>query len=156
MKRPDQGHAPVESGGVGARVRRREDERHLHGKGKFVADYVLPGMQEVAFLRSPLAHAKIRRVSKPPHAADRVVVREDMRDASDIVANASLPTYKPSAQPPLASGKVRFVGEPVAMCFANTRAEAEDTAEEIELDLVDPAVYDRFLKTPPEDSHDTT
>ena len=51
--------APVESGGVGARVRRREDERHLNGKGRFVADYTFPDMQEVAFLRSPLAHARI-------------------------------------------------------------------------------------------------
>lgn len=143
--RSDQDEAPVESGGVGARVRRREDERHLHGKGKYVADYVLPGLQEVAFLRSPLAHAQIQRISKPPRLADRIVVREDMRDVTDIVANSSLPTYKPSAQPPLASGKVRFVGEPIAMCFAKTRAEAEDVAEEIGLDLhALPAFADAF------------
>lgn len=126
---------PVESGGVGARVRRREDERHLHGKGRFVADYVLPDLQEVAFLRSPLAHATIERIGKPERFAGQVVVREDMSGAHDIVANSSLPTCKPSAHPPLASGKVRFVGEPVAMCFAATRAEAEDIAEEVELDL---------------------
>lgn len=131
----DHVEAPVESGGVGARVMRREDERHLLGKGRFVADYVLPDLQEVAFLRSPLAHAQIRRIGKPAHLADRIVVREDMHEAADIVADSSLPSYKPSAHPPLASGKVRFVGEPVAMCFARTRAEAEDIAEEIELDL---------------------
>jgi len=127
--------APIESGGVGARVRRREDERHLHGKGRFVADYTFPDLQEVAFLRSPLAHARIEHIGKPERFPGQVIVREDMHTATDIVADSSLPTYKPSAHPPLASGKVRFVGEPVAMCFASSRAEAEDIAEEVELDL---------------------
>lgn len=145
MMRSDQGESPVEDGGVGARVRRREDERHLHGKGRFVADYVLPDLQEVAFLRSPLAHAQIRRIGKPVHLAQCIVVRDDMREAADIVADSSLPSYKSSAQPPLASGKVRFVGEPVAMCFASTRAEAEDIAEAIELDLDElPALVNAF------------
>ncbi len=139
--RSDQRDAPVESGGVGARVSRREDERHLHGKGRFVADYALPDLQEVAFLRSPLAHAYIRHIGKPPTLADRIIVREDMRGATDIVADSRLPTYKSSAQPPLASGKVRFVGEPVAMCFSKTRAEAEDIAEQIELDLDELPAY---------------
>ena len=127
--------APVDTGGVGARVRRREDERHLHGKGRFVADYKFPDLQEVAFLRSPLAHAIVRRIGKPERLAAQVIVRDDMAGATDIVADSSLPSYQSSAHPPLASGKVRFVGEPVAMCFAATRAEAEDLAEEIELDL---------------------
>ncbi|ALX17204.1 carbon monoxide dehydrogenase [Burkholderia cepacia JBK9] len=127
--------APVDTGGVGARVRRREDERHLNGKGRFVADYTFPDLQEVAFLRSPLAHAIVRRIGKPERYAAQVIVRDDMAGATDIVADSSLPSYRSSAHPPLASGKVRFVGEPVAMCFAATRAEAEDIAEEIELDL---------------------
>lgn len=126
---------PTEDGGVGARVRRREDERHLHGKGRFVADYSFPDLQEVAFLRSPVAHARIRRIGKPQRHAESVITRADMTNASDIVADSSLPTYKPSSHPPLASEKVRFVGEPVAMCFAKTRAQAEDIAEEVELDL---------------------
>ena len=105
---------PTEDGGVGARVRRREDERHLHGKGRFVADYSFPGLQEVAFLRSPVAHARILRIGKPKRHADSIVTRADMQGASDIVADSSLPTYKPSSHPPLASEKVRFAGEPVA------------------------------------------
>ncbi|KAG1535378.1 hypothetical protein G6F50_015323 [Rhizopus delemar] len=64
-----------------------------------------------------------------------------MPDARDIVADSTLPTYQASAQPPLASGKVRFVGEPVAMVFAPTRAEAEDYAELIEVDYDDLPVY---------------
>ncbi|SPD56690.1 protein of unknown function (plasmid) [Cupriavidus taiwanensis] len=56
--------------GVGARVARKEDARHLHGKGRFVADIAMPDLQEVAFLRSPVAHARLLSVTKPSrHAA---------------------------------------------------------------------------------------
>jgi carbon-monoxide dehydrogenase large subunit len=58
-----------------------------------------------------------------------------MPDALDIEPECTLPGYKSSAQPPLASGKVRFAGEPVAMAFAASRAEAEDIIETIGLDL---------------------
>ena len=51
--------------GIGARVPRKEDSRHLHGKGQYVSDMVLPGQREVAFLRSPLAHGRIRGIKKP-------------------------------------------------------------------------------------------
>jgi carbon-monoxide dehydrogenase large subunit len=117
--------------GVGARVPRKEDARHLHGKGRFVADISMPDLQEVAFLRSPLAHATIASVSKPEQGGEQVFVRADLTGVHDIVADSTLPTYKASAQPVLASGKVRFVGEPVAMAFAPTRAEAEDLIETV-------------------------
>ena len=45
--------------GIGARVPRKEDARHLAGRGSFVADMVLPRQREVAFLRSPIAHGRI-------------------------------------------------------------------------------------------------
>ena len=51
--------------GVGASVPRKEDLRHLKGRGEFVADISLPGMQEVVFLRSPHAHARIRGIAVP-------------------------------------------------------------------------------------------
>jgi len=127
--------------GVGARVPRKEDARHLHGKGNFVADMAMPGLCEVAFLRSPLAHARIMAVRVPDSVAGSVVLRDMMADALDIVADSTLPTYQSSSQPPLASGKVRFVGEPVAMTFAPTRAEAEDYAELVEVDYDDLPVY---------------
>jgi carbon-monoxide dehydrogenase large subunit len=119
--------------GIGARVPRKEDARHLAGKGNFVGDMVMPGLQEVAFLRSPLAHARISGAEIAPEVADRVVLRDMMADAADIVAPSSLPTYQTSAQPPLASGKVRFVGEAVAMAFAPTRAIAEDLLEQVQV-----------------------
>ena len=126
---------------VGARVPRKEDARHLHGKGNFVADMAMPGLSEVAFLRSPLAHARIASVRVASQIADKAFVRQAMADARDIVADSTLPSYQVSAQPPLASGKVRFVGEPVAMVVAPTRAEAEDYAELIEVDYDDLPVY---------------
>ena len=136
---------PVLDGGIGARVRRKEDERHLHGRGRFVADIRIPGLQDVAFLRSPLAHARIRSIGKPPGYEIRVFTRADMRGAASIVANSSLPTSKPSEQPPLADGKVRFVGEPIAMAYASTRADAEDILESVECELEElPALADAF------------
>lgn len=127
--------------GVGARVERKEDARHLKGRGQFVADMNMPEMSEVAFLRSPFAHARIISTKLAPETASCVVLRESMADVLDIVAESALATYQPSAQPPLASGKVRFVGEPVALAFAPTRAEAEDIAETIELEFEDLPVY---------------
>ncbi len=126
--------------GIGARVQCKEDSRHLHGKGNFVADMFLPGMCEVAFLRSPVAHALIGKINIPEQYASSIFTRE-MLDALDITADSTLPTYQSSAQPPLAQGKVRFVGEPVAMAFATSRAEAEDLLEEVRIDYDDLPIY---------------
>ena len=129
--------------GIGARVLRKEDSRHMHGRGQFVSDMVLPGQREVAFLRSPIAHGRIRGIRKPAGSEGTVFVREDLVGAKDIEAASTLPSYKLSAQPPLAHGKVRFVGEPVVMCVAKTRAEAEDLSERVELDIEElPALVD--------------
>lgn len=130
-----------EGQGVGARVERKEDARHLCGQGQFVADISMPGLMEVAFLRSPLAHARITGVQIPKEFADRIALRESMSDALDIVSDSGLPTYQSSGQPPLAPGKVRFVGEPLALAFAPTRAEAEDLTEEIHFEFEDLPVY---------------
>ncbi len=51
--------------GVGARLLRKEDDRFMRGRGQFVADIRLAGMQDVAFVRSPLAHARIRGIIDP-------------------------------------------------------------------------------------------
>ena len=121
--------------GVGVRVRRKEDARHLHGRGSFVSDMVLPGQNEVAFLRSPIAHGRIRRIVKPPGTEAQVFIRADLDGVAAIVAPTTLPDYKLSECHPLAHDKVRFVGEAVAMCVAPTRAEAEDLTEGIEIEL---------------------
>jgi carbon-monoxide dehydrogenase large subunit len=117
--------------GIGARLLRKEDDRFLRGRGTFVGDIKLPGMVEAAFVRSPLAHARIRSIDIPPaHRAD-VLIATDLAGVSAIRADTSLPGFKSSLQPILATEKVRHVGEPLALCMANSRAEAEDLAEAI-------------------------
>ena len=120
--------------GVGARVQRKEDSRHLHGRGQFVPDMILPGQREVAFFRSPVAHARILGIRKPAGSEGRIFVREDMADVQALVAPSTLP-IRHAEQHPLAHGKVRFVGEAIAACVARTRAEAEDLAEQVEVDF---------------------
>ena len=121
--------------GIGARLVRKEDDRYMRGRGQYVGDIKLPGMLEVAFLRSPLAHARIKGIRIPPAIRERVLIAEDLAGVSSIRADTTLPGFKSSLQPILATAKVRYVGEPVAMCIAPTRAEAEDLVAEIELDL---------------------
>ncbi|GJD48679.1 Caffeine dehydrogenase subunit alpha [Methylobacterium crusticola] len=121
--------------GVGARVLRREDDRHLRGRGQFVADLHLPGQQEVAFLRSPVAHGLIRHLAAPDDARDRVFAQADLGGLKPIVARSTLPGYRDSEWHALAPGRVRFVGEPVAMAVAPDRAEAEDLVERIALEI---------------------
>ena len=129
--------------GVGARHLRKEDDRLMRGRGEFVADIRLAGLQDVAFVRSPLAHARIRGISIPPQHMDRVFIAADLDGVKPIRAVSGLPGFKISEQPVLATDKVRQVGELVAMCVARTRAEAEDIAASIDLQLEElPAIHD--------------
>ena len=121
--------------GIGARLIRKEDARHLHGRARFVADIALPGMQDVAFLRSPMAHGLIRDVAIPADIRERVFTWADMTDVQPIRGANNLPGFRSADYPPLADGKVRFVGEPIALCLAASRAEAEDLAARVEVDL---------------------
>ncbi len=121
--------------GIGSPVLRLEDDRYLRGRGRFVADIRLPGMLEVAFVRSPVAHARVRGVTKPEGQVDAVFVAADLAGVQGIRADSGLPGFRRSVQPVLADEKVRHVGEPLAACVAATRAEAEDIAEQVVLDL---------------------
>ena len=129
--------------GIGARLPRKEDDRYMRGRGKFVADIRLAGMKDVAFLRSPLAHARLHGISVPERLRDRVFIHDDMTGVRAIRAVTGLPGFKVSEQPPLATGKVRHVGELVAMCLGETRAEAEDVAAEIDVQFEElPTIVD--------------
>lgn len=120
--------------GIGARVRRKEDHRHLMGRGRFVGDIRMPGLSDVAFLRSPVAHARIRSVAKPEGQERNVYVAQDTPGVGAIITRSAIPGYKLSSYPPLAAEKVRFVGDIVAMAVAPTRAEAEDLCEATRFD----------------------
>ncbi|TFF27101.1 xanthine dehydrogenase family protein molybdopterin-binding subunit [Jiella endophytica] len=129
--------------GVGASPLRLEDARYLTGRGRFVADIKLPGMLDVAFVRSPLAHARIGHIAKPDAHADAVFVAADLVGAKGIRADSGLAGFRSSVQPILADAKVRHVGEAIAACLAPSRALAEDIADEVVVDLEElPAVHE--------------
>src|SRR5690606_8223787 len=138
------------STGIGERVQRKEDRRLLNGQARFVGDIRLPRQWEAAFVRSPVAHGRIRAVRKPEGAEARVFTAADLANVRPIRAQSSLPSYNASDQYPLAKDKVRFVGECVAICIAPTRAEAEDLAERVELEIDPlPAVVDALKAREP-------
>ncbi|HEV2550881.1 MAG TPA: xanthine dehydrogenase family protein molybdopterin-binding subunit [Stellaceae bacterium] len=133
----------VSGEGVGASVRRVEDRRLLDGGGEYLADLRVPGTVEVAFLRSPVAHARLKGVDIPTQFRNSVFLAEDIGFTKPIVAATAAPGFQSSEYPALAREKLRFVGEMIAMCIAPTRAEAEDIAQACTLDLDElPAVWD--------------
>jgi aerobic carbon-monoxide dehydrogenase large subunit len=121
--------------GVGASLLRKEDDRHLRGRGEFVSDIRLPDTQEVVFLRSPHAHARIRSIAVPPEARGRVFTAADFPHMQPIRIVTHAAGARTTAHPPLATDKVRFVGEAIAACVAPTRAEAEDIAASVVVDF---------------------
>jgi carbon-monoxide dehydrogenase large subunit len=129
--------------GIGASVLRKEDDRFLRGRGQYVGDLRLPGMREVAFVRSPVAHARLKQIHIPKEFRSAVFTASDLSGVKAIISAPPLKGFKRSAEPILATDKVRYVGEMVAMCVASTRAEAEDIASTVTLDLEElPAVTD--------------
>jgi carbon-monoxide dehydrogenase large subunit len=129
--------------GVGSRLIRKEDNRYMRGRGQFVADVRLAGMKDVAFVRSPVAHAHIRGIAIPDMHRGAVFTADDLAEVKPISAVSGLPGFKISDQPALATGKVRQVGELVAMCLAESRAEAEDIAASVTFEFEElPAVHD--------------
>lgn len=136
--------------GVGASLLRKEDDRFLRGRGQYVADIRLPGMKDVAFVRSPLAHARIGGIRIPDANRDRIYVAADLEGVKPIVAVSGLAGFKVSEQPVLAFEKVRQVGELIAVCVGASRAEAEDLAATVELDLDElPALHDMIAARKP-------
>ena len=131
------------SQGVGARLPRKEDDRFLRGRGQYVADIRLQGMKDVAFLRSPIAHARLHGVVIPDDQKHVSFSAADLAGVKAIRAVSALPGFKISEQPALAQNKIRQVGELIAMCVADTRAKAEDLVANIRVEADElPAVHD--------------
>ena len=129
--------------GIGASVLRKEDDRFLRGCGQYVGDFHLAPMCDVAFVRSPVAHARLKQVHIPERFRRAVFTAADLTDVGPIVSAPPVKGFKRSSEPILATGKLRYVGEIVAMCVAATRAEAEDIASEVRLEFDElPAVTD--------------
>ena len=102
------------------------------------------GLQDVAFVRSPLAHARIRGISIPrAHHMDRVFMAADLAGVKPIRAVSGLPGFKISEQPVLAADKVRQVGELVAMCVARPARRPRISPRSSTLELEElPAIHD--------------
>jgi aerobic carbon-monoxide dehydrogenase large subunit len=130
-------------GWIGARLLRKEDARYLDGHGMFIADVLVPGTQDVAFVRSQMAHAHIRRVSKPSDRSARVFTLADIGPINVLEAGPELAAHRHSPYPPLADHRVRYVGQTIAACVMPTRAQAEDLADRVQVELDEmPAVVD--------------
>src|SRR5688572_14026452 len=140
--------------GIGAAVKRREDFRFIKGLGKYTDDFNLPGQLYAYLLRSPVAHATINgidaSVAKAAQGVVAVYTGADI-DASGVgglpcgwlVTSRDGSPMKEPKHPLLAVGKVRHVGDPIAIVIADTYTHARDAAELIRLDLSDlPAVVD--------------
>ena len=129
-------------------VRRFEDQRFVTGHGRYIDDTAPDGAAHAVFVRSPVAHAKLKAVDvEAAREADGVVavltaddlaadgvelsMEADLIDLPDGGEGADVP------RPILATGKLRFVGEPVAVVIAENRQAGKDAAELVEIDYED-------------------
>lgn len=130
--------------GVGARVARKEDKRFITGAGRYVDDMVVPGMKHAAFVRSPHAHAQIRKIDvKKAQAMPGVIgVLTGKELKADGIGNLICgwmihskdgSPMKMGAWSPLAFDKVRYVGDAVVIVVAETKGQARDAAEAVEI-----------------------
>ncbi len=146
--------APAKTGGA---LRRKEDTRLLCGQGEYLGDVHRPDLKHIAILRSPVAHARIRSIDGSGALTLPGVIGVFTGD--ELAAETGefshhlpmIPTLRQIAWSVLATGKVRFVGEPVAAVVADSRYIAEDALELIEVDYEElPAVSDAEAGLDPE------
>ncbi|TPM11244.1 xanthine dehydrogenase family protein molybdopterin-binding subunit [Mesorhizobium sp. B2-3-11] len=130
--------------GVGARVARKEDKRFITGAGRYVDDMVVPGMKHAAFVRSPHAHAQIKKIDvKTAQGMPGVIgVLTGKELKADGIGNLICgwmihskdgSPMKMGAWSPLAVDKVRYVGDAVVVVVAETKGQARDAAEAVDI-----------------------
>ncbi|TWF95704.1 xanthine dehydrogenase family protein molybdopterin-binding subunit [Saccharopolyspora dendranthemae] len=121
---------------LGVRTPRVEDDRLLAGRGRYIADVVLPGMVEAAFVRSDVPHARIREVDTSAALESPGV--HAVFTGADLDLDAvpdRMPWVRPVRHFPLARDRVRYVGCPLAVVVADDRYLAEDATELVAADL---------------------
>ncbi|MCL6577467.1 aerobic carbon-monoxide dehydrogenase large subunit [Kyrpidia sp.] len=136
---------------MGKSIGRKEDPRLIRGKGRYIDDIMLPNMLYMCVLRSPYAHARIRRIDASAALAapgvKLVITGEDLAGMN----LAWMPTMAGDTQMVLATGKVLFQYQEVAAVVAETRAQAEDALQLIEVDYEPlPVVVDPFKALEPD------
>jgi carbon-monoxide dehydrogenase large subunit len=115
---------------VGRSLRRVEDETLVRGDGTFVAD-IAAGMATARFIRSPISAGVIVSIEGPAISATDL----DADGVGEIEAVLHRPDFVKVRQPLLARGRVRYVGEPIAVVVGRTPEDAEDLAEQVIIDL---------------------
>jgi carbon-monoxide dehydrogenase large subunit len=136
MAHDDLQRSPV----VGASVTRLEDVPLVTGRGLFAADVTFPDTLHMRVVRSPVAHGRIVTVdTSAARSAPGVVAVWTIDDIADLppidFRDDRVEPLIPYRQPLLARSRVRYVGEPVAVVFADNPYQAEDAAEQILLDI---------------------
>jgi carbon-monoxide dehydrogenase large subunit len=116
---------------VGRAIRRLEDPALVTGRGRFTAD--LAATHWLRFVRSPVAAGKIGKIEAPQGAL--IVTAAELKGVKPIKPMLHKFNYRPVGQPILADGVVRFTGEAVAAVVAASEAQAEDIADQVELDI---------------------
>jgi carbon-monoxide dehydrogenase large subunit len=126
---------------IGAAIERREDLRFLRGRGQYVDDLSPQGLLYAVILRSAVPHGRIRSIDaaaalKIP-GVHAVITAKDMAGGPPIIPMRLQPLaeFKPFEQPVMASDKVRYVGEQVAVVVADSAAIGEDALEAIAVDI---------------------
>jgi len=128
--------------GLGHRVKRKEDDRFIRGKGTYIDDIKLPGMLHMAILRSPYAHATITGIDASKAQAIPGVVTVVTGELMAQHKLAWMPTLSGDTQAVLATDKVRFQGQEVAAVIAEDLYTAKDALEliAVEYDPIEPIV----------------
>src|SRR5215470_9048343 len=138
---------------VGAKIHRREDPRLITGHGRYTDDLTRPGMLHMAVVRSPHAHARIKSIGlEAARQAPGVAGVYIAQDFSGVIAGPPTlpvsPVFAPEKKSnppryPLARDEATFHGEPVAVVVAETRAQAADAAQLVDVEYEPlPAVFD--------------
>lgn len=127
---------------IGRAVRRVEDPKILLGRGKYADDVTPARCLHAAFLRAPVAHARIARLDvEAARAHDGVHAVFTAADVNKVCESwkglLDWPGLVSGDQRPLATGKVHYVGEPVAIIVADSRAVAEDALELVDVDFTE-------------------
>jgi len=135
---------------MGARLERKEDLRLVTGQGKYLADIVLPGMLHAVFVRSEYAHAKILGIDTSAALETPGVVavltgddfKTDVKSMRQPVLLPNLPAVYPEYFA-LATDKVKYHGDPIAVVIARDKYTAEDAAELVIVDYEElPVILD--------------
>ena len=139
-------------GGIGASSKRREDVRFLTGRGKYTDDINLQGQTYAHFVRSDVAHGTINSIGTAAAEAMpgvlKVFTSADFEGAGGIpcgwqVTDRFGEAMQEPKHPILAEGKVRHVGDPIAVVVAETLEQARDGGEALEIDITElPPVLD--------------